>query len=56
MTTKKQKKEARIDTRKPQKAKLALFWGKHVISGDCTFIGKKYKDGQIIIEITYTKP
>lgn len=36
-----------------QKAKLAMFWKKQVITGDCTFTGKKYKDGEIVLEIFY---
>lgn len=48
------KKPARLDTN-VKKAHVALFYGDHTISGKCTFVGKKYKDGWIIFEITMIK-
>lgn len=50
----KKKKSVREDS-KIEKGQVALFWNKHIISGECTWVGKKYQDGQIIIEITLVK-
>jgi len=53
-TPQKKKKYTRVETG-VRKGHCALFFGKQIISGECTFTGKKYKDGQVLLEIALMK-
>jgi hypothetical protein len=43
-----------IKKREVKKAKFALFWGNEVLAGECRYTAKKYPDGMVIVEMTYT--
>jgi len=53
-TPQEEKKYTRVDSA-IRKGYCALFFDRQIVSGECRFTGKKYKDGEVILEITLIK-